>query len=428
MKRLLFAAWMLCFGAAFACAESGSGLEFSKTAAASTFTWRIDVGAFDEFSTQVNYSSIRPATATISDGNYSSATLTVANYLGLDGRASTATITLQDGKNTSAIDGAIIRINGRRYTEGTDWFRLATSTMTMNSLKSAIDAYWEYNATVSSNVVTVQDVSTNSVHNNWTITTTTGVLQLSGSTFGGGRDFGYFTLNGITLTEGTHWNAETSTTVTAQNIRDAINDSASLDGITAVIQSSGIVRVALDVTGVYLYPLSVSDTSYLTPSYPELTGGEASDISVANDTFYEPSHGYSVGLPMVFLKSAGTAPGGLTAGTTYYAIPTTDNLFKIATSKANAQNAVAVDVTGLTGGGTFTFGPLAFAAGPASWNWQSSNDGTNFIDISGATTTYSADGSMVYDGVSYPYRYIRFNFVPPTTGGISLDCYLNWRK
>lgn len=428
MKRILFVALLTGLVPSFIRAEAGGGLRFTKTAQASTFTFTTDVSKYDAFSMQVNYNSVRPATATISDGNYSSATLTVSNYVALDGRASTATITLQNGKNTSAIDGAIIRINGKRYTEGTDWHRLQSSTGTMISLKQAIDPHWEYNASVSSNVVTVQSVSTSTAYNAWTITTTTGVLQLSGATFGGGQDFGYLTLNGVTLTEGTDWNAATSSDTTATNIINAINNSAALDGITAVTQSSGVVRIALDVTGVYQYPLSVSNASYLAPNFPYLTGGAATDINVGTDVLTETSHGFGMGLPMVFLKTSGTAPTGLTHGTTYYAIPDTVNTFKLASSKANALAGTAIDITALAGGGSFTFGPLAFAAGPSSWDWQSSNDGVNYSDISGATTTYTADGVMNYDGTDFPYRYIRFNFIPPTTGGMTLNCYLYWSK
>lgn len=50
------------------------------------------------------------------------------------------------------------------------------------------------------------------------------------------------------------------------------------------------------------------------------------------------------GTPIIF-ASSGTVPGGLTAGTVYYAINTSSTIIKVATSALNASLGIAVDIT-----------------------------------------------------------------------------------
>lgn len=432
MKRILLAVFLTGIIPSFlSAAESGTSVQISKDAQAVSFTQAIDVGGLERFSMQVDYTAVRPATSTIAAGSPSSATIVVADYAGLNGTEATATITLDSGKNTSAIDGSIVRINGHPFTEGIDWHRLATSTMTMASLESAIEDWSsEYSSTVSSNVITVTAGSIGTYGNAWVVTSSTGVLSLSGATFSGGQTPGYLFLNYVTLTEGTDWNAETSTAVTAGNIATSINANSTLSAlVTASTPSLGVIQIVYDSNGNNRLPISVSDIADLVPSQAYLDGGVASDISVADNTFYEPSHGFSTGLAVLFsTTSNSTAPTGLTRETTYYAIPVNTNYYKLATTANNASAGTAIDITALPVTGSYDFKPLAFVAGSAAFKWQASNDGVDYTDVSGTSVSYSADGTSLYSGVAYPYRYIRFNLTGPTSGGLDVDATMYYRR
>ena len=99
-----------------------------------------------------------------------------------------------------------------------------------------------------------------------------------------------------------------------------------------------------------------------------------------------------------------------------------------ATSAVNASAGTDIDITALTGAGSFTVTPLAFAAGSAGFKWQGSNDNSNFSDLAVSSITYSSPDNQLWDMGEYNYRYIRVNFTGPTTGGIDLDVIMNGRR
>lgn len=440
MKRLLLAVMLTGILPSFlVAAESGTSVQISKDAQAVNFTQAVDVGGFERFSMQVDYVAVRPATSTVAGGKPSSGTLVVTDYAALNGQPSTTTITLVDGKNTSAIDGACVYIKGHCFQEGVHWNRLATSTMTMASLELAIENFSsEYSSTVSSNVITVTAGLNGTYSNGWAVSASTGVLSIPDTTFNNGQEAGYFMLNYVTLTEGADWNAETSSGTTAGNIVTAINANSTLSPmVTASTPSLGVIYIVSDTNGLNAYPISVSNTSHLTPTESYLVGGVASDISVADDTFYEPSHGFSTGLAVLFsTTSNSTAPTGLTRETTYYAIPVDANYYKLASSAVNASAGTDVDITALASGGNFDVKPLAFVAGSAGFDFRGSNDGTTFYDLTGesiggvtvSSVTYSANGGDLWNFTSYPYRYLRFNFTGPTSGGLDVDATMYYRR
>lgn len=430
MKKILLAAILTGLVPVGLFAESGGGVEFSRSAEASNYTHVTDVGDYERFSFQVVYASVTPSAATISDGEFSVVNFTVADYAGLNGSQATVTITLTDGKNTTAIDDSVVTVNGRAFTEGVEWDRLTTSTMTMADLASAIDDHWEFSTAVSSNVITVTSLGYGTAPNSWAITSSTGVLELSGAVFSGGQEYGYLTINYVTLTEGTDWDAETSSDTTAGNIAAAINADSTLSEIVTATNTTttGVVTVTSLLSGVNAYPVDVCDWTDLTPDYSAFVSGVASDIDVAADSITEEDHGFSVGLPVLYAEVSGTSPTGLTDATTYYAIPLTENTFQLADVSTNAVAGTEIDITAVTGSGSFTITPIAFSAGSAGFKWQGSNDGTNFVDIDITSVTYSADGNDLWNYADYAYKYIRFNYTGTTYGGIDLDGTIHWRK
>lgn len=75
-------------------------------------------------------------------------------------------------------------------------------------------------------------------------------------------------------------------------------------------------------------------------------------VDAAANTFTVGDHGLSLNTPVRFVAEPGngTLPAGLTEGTTYYAIATTDSVFQVAATEGGA----AIDVTD-AGSGVFGF-------------------------------------------------------------------------
>jgi len=86
-----------------------------------------------------------------------------------------------------------------------------------------------------------------------------------------------------------------------------------------------------------------------------------------------------------------------------------------------AGTKVSIATQTATGGGTFGLTPLTYAGTP-SFKWQASNDNLSWSDVavSSVTMTSSTTASATWDFGSVNYRYIRLNFLGPTTGGVAL--------
>jgi hypothetical protein len=416
-----------------AMAASKSSLEISKDVQNPSFTKSIDVSGYDWFSAQLVYSTATPSASSVSDGGFSSTTLTVANYSALHGQGAYGTITLTDGKNNTSITTATVTLGSKVFKEGTHWNLLESSTATMASLAAAIDADWEYSATASSNVITITYGSVGTKANTYAMTASTGVLECSASTLSSGQPYSYLNINGTALTEGTDYTAATSSGATAASISDAINANATLSAIvTASTPSAGVIQVVSNTSGVNLYAVSVSSPAALTPWKYRFYGGSSSDISVSADTFNETAHGFSTGLPVLLSTvSNSVAPTGLVRETTYYAIAVTANKYQLSDTSTGAVAGLDIDITAVNGGGTFTITPITFAKGSCGWYWEGSNDGTNFKDLTSAaisSTTYSTDGSDLWNFTDYAYKYLRLYFTGPTYGGLNLAVTLNGKK
>lgn len=84
------------------------------------------------------------------------------------------------------------------------------------------------------------------------------------------------------------------------------------------------------------------------------------DVTTNTCTTTSP-HGLATGMPVTLYASTTTPsaiPGGITAGSTYYAIRTSDLEFRLATSGNNAANGTSLDITS-TGAGSITVSPAS---------------------------------------------------------------------
>lgn len=411
-------------------AESVSGVVVNG-AKASNFTKDMNVGAYERFSVQVDLADSHPSTPSFAGGSAASLTLTVADYLGLHGRASSATITVMSGQN-EALAGTYIEINGRRYAQGSQWAVGYTSTATAANIAAAIDAHWEYSATASSNVITVVAASIGVYANSWT-KATSNAAKLAFTAWSAGQEYGYLSINGTTLTEGTAFTAETSSHVTANAIAVALNANAAIAAIVNVSSSVdgtnlGVLTLTADVNGGAEYPLSVSDAADLVPSANKLGGGKASDVNLAGDYITEVAHGLPLGLGVVYSTGSNKTIGGLTHGGTYYVIPRDADTFQLASSAANADAGTEIDLTSAEDA-TFTLTPQPFAsAGTDGIKWLGSNDGVSFYDLSTTSVPYHADGGAVISFTDYAYQWLRLSFTKPTLGALDVNAVFTGRK
>ncbi len=354
----------------------------------------------------------------------------------MQGTRSSATITIVGGHHTAAAIGtATINVKGRDFKGGQEWDFGYTSTATAVNIAAAITGD-EYTASASSNIITIVARATGTAANSWTITSSTpAALALSNSVFGNGQGYGYISINGTTLTEGTDFVALVSSHATANSLAVAINANATLSALISVSSATGAIspltagylQLISKLSGVNAYPVSISSPA-LVAMYPMFNGGINTDISVADNTFAETAHGLSNGLQVVLQKSAGTIPTGLTAGTTYFVIRNTANSFSVSTSSSGVNVGAAVDVTAVTGGGTFTFAPLAYSAGPNAFYWRGSNDGSKFYTITATSVSISGSGGDLWSFPAYGYKYLMFNYTPPTSGGMDLNIIINKNK
>jgi hypothetical protein len=133
--------------------------------------------------------------------------------------------------------------------------------------------------------------------------------------------------------------------------------------------------------------------------------------------FFKAGHGFVTGMK-VQATTAGTLAVPLVALTDYYIIKVDSDYFSVATSLANALAGTALSITGV-GVTSTTFTAVALSA---SFTFQKSNDGVNWIDIQTATTI-TVDGSVMLEQPNVAYRYFRA-LKTLTAGNVALSAYV----
>lgn len=144
------------------------------------------------------------------------------------------------------------------------------------------------------------------------------------------------------------------------------------------------------------------------------------DVNVFTDQITVVAHGYTTGVKGQF-TTTGTLPGGISAATDYWIIRIDNDTFSVAVSLAAAEAGTVLLINSV-GTGTHTFTPTAF--GGAVLKLQSSNDGTNFVDLPSCQITLSGAGTSIFNVVEPAYRHLRFAYVPGA-GSIDLTVVLN---
>lgn len=360
-----------------------------------------------------------------------------------------AAVSVGSAKFTGGQDAVNFKLNGKILTNGTDWFTGASSTNTAASIVTAATGNG-FTATASSNVVTISCASSGTFCNSYTLTSSSAAALLAGAaTFSGGVNNAVLSIKGINLVEGTDFNAVTSSATTANNIATAINANSALSAIITstaplvcgLTNPCGVIFATSTAVGANVnYSIWSSSQTALKPFAFAMKGGTASAVVTGTGSLSIAKHGFTLALPVLFTKSAGTAPQDLVANTTYYVTNQTANSFQLATTSAKAQAGTAdirLSTQTATGGGSFTLTPLTISGTP-SWKWQYSNDGTNWNDLTTSSTgvsvssvTFASPYTAVttgWDIGGINFQYIRLNVVGPTAGGVKLKAVISGRR
>lgn len=432
----------------FGFSQDVDGYIYRNSGIAISTTPAFDVGSLNRMSVQVVYSSTTASAVSFTDGRKSTATITVGSNFALLQDA-TAYFTVKIASNSSgALSGAILTVNGYQLREGVHWSRQSTATGTATNLAAAIDLYTSF---VSTNVLgasstdTVRSSATvyGTAANSYTVTTSTPTaLTINSSTssasatFIGGRNQGFIGINGTLLYAGKDWAVGASTAATATNIAAAINANTTLSQIVVAtaplacsVGSCGVVKSTSITNGVNAYSLTTSTYGTLTPSGDSFGNGSAATMDSTTDKI-TVSNVFTLGLPV---WAGASVPTGLTAGTTYFAIPVVQGTsFKLSDTSTGAIAGVVVDIsTTAAGNGTYTLTPSTTTTG-SSFLLQQSNDGSNWVTVpSTGTVTIgepSGTASLIYDAGSFNFKYLRFNFTKPTRGAIATDIVIHGKQ
>jgi len=418
-------------------AERREGIEVSKAAQAVDFTQSIDMSGYASFSAQAVYSDGTPSAAfSATSGKKSTATLTVVrNDVGTAKRAD-LTITISSNGAT-ALAGAVVTLNGKTFTAGSDWTVGSSSVASAKSLSDAIDATEQYRATYTFSgaqtwaVITASVTETGTLGNGYAASVSTSAITLSRSTFLGGEANGVIHIGTVTLTQGVDWTDGATTALTAKAISDAIM--ANMASIVVSTYASSVVYATSTINEATKY--SIDGPSSLTVS--QVFNGAASDISLADDTISTTSHRFTTGMAILYTTTTpNVSIGGLRDSVTYYAIRSDANTFALSDTSTGAVAGITLNLTTLPTitASTYTFTPIALATVAGSgFFWQASDDNTNFstlstVSYSSVTYAMPSGGSTIWDFGSYPYKYLRVNFKGPATGGIALTVRMYGKK
>jgi len=227
-------------------------------------------------------------------------------------------------------------------------------------------------------------------------------------------------------------------TTTAVNIAYAVRHHPVVGALIAASTTGARVDLTSRYPDGIKYALTEEDTNYVKSNGTATGGGTAVTIISASDKIYSLAHTLTTGLPVLYSTATQTNYiTGLTNQTTYFAIRSDANNFKLGTTKLDAIGGTAVDVTVTVGGTahTLTLTPLKMNNSTAGFNWQESNDGTNFLNIpsissvSFSTTTAVLGGTVAgWDFSWFNFKWLRLNVTGPDTGGIYLKTDLNVKQ
>ncbi len=391
-------------------------------------TFLLDMAQYNarEVSLQAIFSTVTYTSPTATDGSESTASVRVISVTGLSSATATDNITVTTNVFAS---NPTITVRNCVLTMGKDFSKGATKQLTAANLATAIHACVpEISASAAGGIV-YATATYGSYANAYAFTSTSSSMTVSSALMSGGADNACLTINGTALCNNGSWSAGASTTTAVLSLGNAIAN-AGLSLSTAASGNLGVVYTTATLNGTaYNYTLVSSSPTVLSVSQAVYTNGANSGFTLGSAKIVGNTAILTRGLPILYAIGSNPAIGGLTTGTTYYAVPAGGTSFFLAKYSTSAVAGLASDyatVTSTNSGTTahtYTIAPLAWA-GSATYVLQVSNDNTNYATAASTgtvTVTSSTTGSplAINFGV-LGYRYLRLNFTAQTSGGLSL--------
>lgn len=420
--------------------NSYSGYLANESALTQSKAYVVDLATYNAsiVSAVVTYGSATIQNLSFQDGSRSTGSITIVNYLALSSASPTDNLTVA---STAGISGAAITIGNYTLTNGVDWFQAPTATGTALSIAKALGQVPYLSSAIARGAVVYSTAVYGTAYNGLGFSSNDSSFTFASPTFSGGVDNAVLTINGVALTQGTQWTAATSSKTTAMNLANAI--SASSMGSSLIISSNvggafGIINATSTLNGTAVnYTLVSSTPTAMSVNGPAMAGGTNAQF-VLNGKIISSTvtTNLTVGLPVLY-SIGGTAIGGLTNQTTYYAVPLSAVQFEL--SKYSTSSLVGADLVVFTSTNsqlpqsehTYTLAPLGISGTPG-FAWQVSNDNTNWFNLAVSSvtmTTYTNPATVsTWDFPQMDFRYLRMNTTAPTTGGIVLHSFVSIKQ
>jgi hypothetical protein len=247
----------------------------------------------------------------------------------------------------------------------------------------------------------------------------------------GGQDNAVLTINGISLRHNLDWYVGATSATAATSIAAAINGNTALAALmtaTANSPSAGIVALASDATGASKnFSLYSSAPDDLVLSGTAMTGGADPAYSIGSGNIRIPSHGFNLGLPVLYTEDT-EAILPLVDQTTYYVIPVDANNIKLAERSTDAVAGVFITMTSSAAPShTYTLSPLSIG-GTSSFKWEVSTNNVNWSDMAVASVTISDYGTLPLTtswDLDTSKDYVRLSLISPTAGALNLSVLVN---
>lgn len=394
-----------------------------------TYSLDMQANGINALSAQALYSSATINNVTFSDGSQAKGSFTVLNFGALKAASAVDHLTVT---STSSLSGASIILPGYVFVNGIDWATGANTSATALSIKKAL-AKVPWLTVSNAGSVVYATATAGSFYNSMQLRSSSSHITAATSFFTGGQDNATLSINGVVLKQGLNWTAATSNAATASSIASSINSQVALNTHVAAGASGAVVTSTSTLAdSLYNYSIVSSTPTALAASGSRMTGGTAPAFRLLSTQFNIPADGLSLALPVLYTGSP--AIGGLSSGSTYYAIPVDANDFML--SKYSTSAVAGVDLVVITSTNTqltahtYTLAPLPIAGIP-SFKWQVSNDNQTWSDLSVSSVTmgdtgtaYATPPSITFWSFGYiGTRYIRLNVTAPTAGGIFLKVF-----
>ena len=405
----------------------------------------------DYISAQVIFSSGAYSQGTFNDGTASSFTITVVTPASLSTATASAMVFIT---SNTALVGQTLFIAGVNLPFNVD---LITSSNTACNMAASIATFTSFLSTCALNnatgIIYSTAPATGSKYNRYSMQSSS-ITAISSAAFAGGQDNACITVNGQSLCANRDWFPTAAAASTADSLYASINSSMSAILVSTDTGASGVVYATSTAVGTaanYLVSsssqtvLQISGAGLVTTgagvATGSMTGGTAATYVFKGQNVTIANHGYTNGLktsvimPATALYYSTATSGGtqtaLTNGTTVYPIVVDANTIQLSLTSTgaiagiNSGNAITwVSSQAKTTADTFTVN-VATAAGASSYGWFGSNDGTNFFQMPGVSTTTIAGGdSFIFpstftftDFGVFDYKWLMLNVSPPATSG-----------